>query len=171
MFTLRAPRPSDGEGLGRVWEDARAHYSKLDPSSYLAPDPTKPVGEHVATRLLHRQNDPTSFVLVAAETDAHDEVVGFAEASLREPSNTSPHRMSRHNASRRVAIEALFIRQAYWRRGVGRLLVDAIEEWAVRQGAVAIGLTAHPRSATAAAFYEALGYERAGVVFAKRFDR
>lgn len=168
MFTLRAPRPGDGEGLGRVWEDARRHYSELDPGSYLPPDPTMPVGDYVEGRVLERSADPAALAVVAVGDDDH--VVGFVEAVLIEPWNTSPHRMARYNAHRRVGIEALFVRQSHWRGGVGRLLVGAVEEWAERQGAVSVGLTAHARSEVALAFYQALGYDRVGVVFAKTLD-
>lgn len=168
MFTLRSPRPSDAPGLGRAWEDARALYADLDPAAYLPPDPTRPVGEYVASRLMERQASPSSFVVVAVDTD--DEAVGFAEAELGQATNSSPHRMARHNAHPRVGIEALFVQRSHWRRGVGRLLIDAVESWAQRSGAVAIRLTAHARSISALAFYDALGYDRVGVVFSKTFD-
>lgn len=166
MYTLRSPRSTDAHGLGRAWDDARAHYSELDPDSYLPPDPIWPVDDWVVSRLVERASDPSGFVLVAADGDDH--AVGFVEAEVRDASNTSPHRMARFNAHRRVGIEALFVQRDHWRTGVGRALVDAVEDWAVRQGASTIGLTAHARSTPALSFYEALGYSRAGVVFAKR---
>lgn len=119
-------------------------------------------------RLLDREADSAALALVAV--DHGDQVVGFAEAVLIEAWNTSPHRMSRDNAYRRVGIQALFVQRTHWRSGVGRLLVEAVEDWAGRQGAVSVGLTAHARSGPARAFYEALGYEQAGVVFKKKLD-
>ncbi len=168
MVTLRSPRPGDEPGLGRAWDDARAHYAELDPVSYLPPDPTRPVGDYVLERLLERHEDPDSFVVVAV--DAADDVVGFVEAEIGGPTNTSPHRMARYNAHSRVGINALFVQRSQWRSGVGRALVVAVEDWARRRGAVAVRLMAHARSEQALSFYEALGYDRGAVVFVKLFE-
>jgi len=81
MYTLRSPATSDAPGLGRAWDDARAHYSELDPESYLSPDPQTPVGQYVLARLMDLAEQPNSFVLVAV--DSEDEAVGLRPSSGR----------------------------------------------------------------------------------------
>ena len=82
-----------------------------------------------------------------------DELVGTAQLERARPAN------SRHRAE----VTRVVVRSGAQRQGVGRELMRALEAAAAAQGITLLWLTTHDRT-PACAFYEALGYERLGVM-------
>lgn len=56
---------------------------------------------------------------------------------------------------------------SYRHRGFGRALMEHAERWAAARGARLVMLNAHPANTSAFAFYERLGYQRAGILWHK----
>ena len=82
-----------------------------------------------------------------------DALVGTAQLERARPAN------SRHRAE----VTRVVVRSDAQRQGAGRELMRALEAAAVAQGITLLWLTTH-EGTPACAFYEALGYERLGVM-------
>jgi acetyltransferase len=82
-----------------------------------------------------------------------NELEGTAQLERAKPAN------SRHRAE----VTRVVVRSGAQRQGVGRGLMCALEAAAAAQGITLLWLTTHDRT-SACTFYEALGYERLGVM-------
>jgi GNAT superfamily N-acetyltransferase len=65
-------------------------------------------------------------------------------------------------------VNHLLVDPRFRRRGVATALMQAVERWAREKGAGSIALDTYAQSPLSVPFYEAVGYERASVVFEKR---
>jgi aminoglycoside 6'-N-acetyltransferase I len=84
--------------------------------------------------------------------DDEDQVVGFAELSIRSYAEDC--------VTDRVAyLEGWYVASECRRRGVGKALIVASEEWARSQGCSEFGSDAVIDNATSAAAHRALGFE------------
>ena len=95
--------------------------------------------------------EPGERLLFGAFVD--DELVGTAQLERAKPAT------SRHRAE----VTRVVVRSDAQRQGAGRELMRALEAAAVAQGITLLWLTTHDGT-PACAFYEALGYERLGVM-------
>jgi aminoglycoside 6'-N-acetyltransferase I len=141
-YYIRQARPSDVQQWARMrhalWSDESvAELLAESEAFFVTPD----------SRL--------AAVLVAEK--APDELVGFAELSLRqyaEDCRTSP-----------VAfLEGWYVSPAVRRTGVGRALVAAAEEWGREQGCREFASDTRFENTASAAAHRALGFEDAGAI-------
>ena len=95
--------------------------------------------------------EPGERMLFGAFVDG--ELVGTAQLERARPAN------SRHRAE----VMRVVVRGDAQRQGVGRELMRAVEAAAAAEGIALLWLTTHDRT-PACSFYEALGYERLGVM-------
>ena len=111
-----------------------------------------------AERLARIAADPSTWVIVA---EVESELAGLAALHVQ-------NLVERDEPGCEVA--GLVVGQRFRRRGIGELLMQALEEEARRRGGKVMVLNTAHRRADAHAFYEALGYEHTGRLYAKELS-
>lgn len=163
--SVRAARAGDGAALARLWVEAGEHHVRLDPEHHRRPD-VDGLDEwcEASIEAVARQGGVT-FV---AELDGA--VVGFVNASLREPRADAAKQIQRDQGIRRAWVGAIAVLESQRQRGAGRALLRAVEEWARRQGAAAVQLDVLRSNQPAMALYQGSGFAETAVVMEKRLD-
>jgi aminoglycoside 6'-N-acetyltransferase I len=150
---VREVEPNDAPAWGAMraalWTDADAPTLAAEVSDYFA------------------QRVSASIAVVAlAASEVGDEVIGFAEATIR------GDYVNGTRGSPVGFLEALFVKPERRRRGVGRALVAAIERWVRARGCSELALDADLDNGASHAAHRAYGFvetERV-VYFCKRLD-
>lgn len=165
VVLVREVLATDGPGLARAWEDARAVYSKLDARAFRGPVPTDAgLGQWLLDGLQQAASDGDHLARVA---ELAGEPVGFVSARLEAAGDAAGRGVVRDESRLRAHVDVLVVQRAWWRRGVGRALMTAVESWAVSKGAELVKLATYIHSPDAVPFYEAIGFDRRAIVFVK----
>ena len=153
---IRPARVEDADAAAAVYVASAEHHHGLDPVLYRVP-----AVEAVAARYRDRipGDDDTSELLVA---EVGGQVVGTCLVRLLPASSEASMLAPRTAVQVDVAVLS-----GHRGGGVGRALMEHAERWASARGAQLVMLDAHAANTGALAFYEQLGYRRAGIVLHK----
>lgn len=86
------------------------------------------------TQLRHRQHctkvlaSPERFAAFVAKNDTHNQLLGFAEASIRQDY------VNGCNTEHVCFLELLFVLDEYRRQGIAKLLIRSVEQWGQEMG-------------------------------------
>ena len=142
-MTIRPARPADADRVAKL-------LTELD----------YPTDAAAARRRIESLSARDSFTLLVAVNE-RDQVVGLAGGQVI---------LSVHSDEPVGLIMAMVVSPSERRHGTGRALVRAIEDALRSRGCTRVMVTSANRRAGAHAFYEAIGYERTGLRFARRLD-
>lgn len=160
VITIRRAIPGDAEGITRTYLESAEHHAGLDSELY-----RMPARESITARYREgRQHPPdsceASITLVA---ELSDEIVGFIDARLFQPSDAM------HREMVFCLISEIAVRRRYQNQGIGGKLMRAAEDWGRRQGAEFAILEYHPANARAGTFYQRhMGYRLSSLTAIKR---
>ena len=106
--------------------------------------------------------------LLSLLAEVEGEIAGSLEAQLNPPMESARFQVLDYLGKPRVYVNHLRVDPPFRRRGVATALMQAVERWARKKGAGSITLDTYAKSPHSVPFYEAVGYERASIVFEKR---
>jgi GNAT superfamily N-acetyltransferase len=161
--TVRPPTPKDAEALARSWQEGARELLELAPDRFRIPDEDGLV--EFFRQDLQASAGPDRLSLVA---EVEGEIGGSLEAQLNPPMESAHFQVLDYLGKPRVYVNHLLVDPRFRRRGVATALMQAVERWAREKGAGSIALDTYAQSPLSVPFYEAVGYERASVVFEKR---
>jgi GNAT superfamily N-acetyltransferase len=164
--TVRSPTPQDAEALARSWREGARELLELAPDRFRIPDEDGLVEFFREDLEAAAGSDLLSLV---AEADG--ELAGSLEAQLHPRIESSRFQVLEYLGKPRVYVNHLRVDPQFRRHGVATALMEAAERWAREKGAGSIALDTYAGSPLSVPFYEAIGYERASIVFEKRLDR
>jgi ribosomal protein S18 acetylase RimI-like enzyme len=164
--TVRPPTPADAETLARSWQEGARELVELAPDRFRLPDEDGLVEFFRVD--LETSGGPDLLSLVA-EVDG--KIAGSLGAQLHPPIASARFQVLEYLGQPRVYVNHLHVDPRYRRRGVATALMDAAERWGREKGAGSIALDTYAESPLSVPFYEAIGYERASIVFEKRLPR
>jgi GNAT superfamily N-acetyltransferase len=161
--TVRPPTPDDAEALARSWLEGARELLAMAPDRFRLPD------EHGLVEFFREDLEgvagPDLLSLVA---ELGGEIAGSLAARVHGPIGSARFQVLDYLGKPRVYVNHLMVSPKFRRRGVATALMDAAEGWARKQGAGSIALDTYAESPLSVPFYEAVGYERASIVFEKR---
>jgi GNAT superfamily N-acetyltransferase len=163
--TLRRPKPDDAEALARSWREGGRELRDMAPERFRMPDEDG-LAEFFRVDLAS-SHGPDVLALVA---EVEGEIAGSVEAQLHPPSESARFQVLDYLRKPRVYVNHLHVDPRFRRRGVATALMETVERWARDKGAGSIALDTYAESPLSVPFYEAVGYERASIVFEKRLD-
>jgi ribosomal protein S18 acetylase RimI-like enzyme len=163
--TIRPPKPGDAEALAASWREGARELLEMAPDRFRMPDEDGLV-EFFRVDLAS-PHGPDLLSLVA-EVDG--EIAGSVEAQLHDPIESARFQVLDHLGKPRVYVNHLRVDTRFRRRGVATALMEAVESWARERRAGSIALDTYAGSPLSVPFYEAVGYERASIIFEKRLD-
>jgi GNAT superfamily N-acetyltransferase len=160
---VRIARPGDGAAILRVWLDAAAYHTELDPEHF-----KMPVTDDFAERtdeVFDRSGDDV--LNLVAEMDGR--VVGWLSARVAPPDQDAAAQFVREHDWTRLTVDALIVDRQQWRQGTGAKLLESAEAWGHARGAQVVRLDTWADSPVSIPFYEQhMGYQRRSIVFQKR---
>ena len=159
---IRDAQPEDAERLAELWDEGGREFGAMDRGRFQPPDPEGLV-EFMRGALAKER--PESAWLVALEDGR---VVGDVGVRLLAPHPTARWQLLRDLATPRAYVDHLRVAASHRRRGIARALMQAAEGWAISRGARSIALDTWSRSPDSVPFYDAIGYDRRGIIFEKR---
>lgn len=162
---VRPPTPDDAEALARSWQEGARELLDMAPERFRMPDEDGLV--EFFREDLAGSAGPDLLSLVA---EVEGQIAGSLEAQLREAIDSARFQVLDYLGKPRVYVNHLSVSPSFRRRGVATALMDAAERWAREKGAGSIALDTFAESPLSVPFYEAVGYERASIVFEKRLD-
>jgi GNAT superfamily N-acetyltransferase len=161
--TVRPPTPDDAEALARSWLEGARELLAMAPDRFRLPD------EHGLVEFFREDLEGVAgpdLLSLVAELDG--EIAGSLAARVHGPIGSARFQVLDYLGKPRVYVNHLMVSPKFRRRGVATALMDAAEGWARKQGAGSIALDTYAESPLSVPFYEAVGYERASIVFEKR---
>ena len=159
---IRDAHLADAARLTELWLEGGREFEAVDHGRFQQPDEEGLV-EFMRAGLAKER--PESAWLVAVDGGR---VVGDVGVRLLAPHPTARWQLLRDLATQRAYVDHLRVAASARRRGVARSLMDAAERWAASRGARSIALDTWARSPDSVPFYDAIGYERRGIIFEKR---
>lgn len=154
---VRPSSPADADGITRVYLESAVYHAGLDPERYWIPD-----AEAITARYREGGQHPPEADAVTLVAELQGEIVGFVDVRLTQ----SPDPMHRDMTYCHVVEIAVSNRQQG--QGIGAQLLQAAENWGREQGADFALLEYLASNASAAAFYERLGYRPGSINAIKR---
>lgn len=142
---LREATIADYAAIRDLIHDLDAYQAHHAPELARLPDAPRFTRDELRNLLAH----DTRLALVAVEAGV---VVGFVEASIREPKRPD------EGAHSWCGINNLAVAGPWRRRGIGRRLMEATEDWAWRKGIAQMRLDVFEFNTGVRALYEELGY-------------
>jgi GNAT superfamily N-acetyltransferase len=161
--TVRPPTPDDAEALARSWLEGARELLAMAPDRFRLPD------DHGLVEFFREDLEGVAgpdLLSLVAELDG--EIAGSLAARVHGPIGSARFQVLDYLGKPRVYVNHLMVSPKFRRRGVATALMDAAEGWARKQGAGSIALDTYAESPLSVPFYEAVGYERASIVFEKR---
>jgi ribosomal protein S18 acetylase RimI-like enzyme len=157
---IRPAVSEDAEGIAEIFLESAAYHAELDPERYVTP-----AAEMISTRYRERRQPPapgdSAAITLVAEWG--DEVVGFIDVRLEQPSDAM------HREMIYCHISEIAVREGRRSQGVGGRLLRSAEEWGRKMGAEFASLEFHNENARASSFYQGrMGYRPASITAIKR---
>jgi ribosomal protein S18 acetylase RimI-like enzyme len=161
---VRPPTTDDAEALAKSWQEGARELLELAPDRFRIPD------EDGLVEFFRQDLESVGGDLLSLVAEADGEIAGSLEAQLHPPMESARFQVLDHLGKPRVFVNHLRVDPPFRRRGLATALMEAVERWAQENGAGSIALDTYAESPLSVPFYEAVGYERASIVFEKRLD-